>query len=266
MSSCKTQVGPDIVRLAFMLADAVACLVARVRAFCYEVMLAGHACPGCGGNLVMVRDGACRCLACGRTFDPTVVFQTCAACGGRPRVRIRRYECNCCHAEIMSRFLFDGLVFDAAYFREKMAEHRERKHDQRERVRLMLAACRSPAVEVDPAGLDGLAALQAALDELTRSVEPAAAPPSRSDFDLHRYERHVQAQCTGSAIALADIPPLIEDPRRDLIYRFIAIIFLAHAGVLTVWQEGSTIWVTNHDADRERQAVSGAVEAADGVA
>ncbi len=159
MSSCKAPAGPDITRLAFLLAEAVAGLVARVRAFCHEVMLAGHACPTCGGGLVMVRDGACRCLACGRTFDPTVAFQTCDACGGRPRLRVRRYECRRCQAEIVSRFLFDGLVFDAAYFREKMAEHRKHRQAQRERVRQMLAACRSSAAEVDPAGVGWLARL-----------------------------------------------------------------------------------------------------------
>lgn len=266
MSFCDMRTEPDIIQLAFRLAEAVSQLVAHVRAFCYDVMLAGHACPTCGGGLAMIRDGACRCMACGTIFDPTIAFQRCEACGGAPRLRIRRYECGHCGTEIISRFVFDGLVFDAAYFRQKVAESRERKRVQRERVRQMLAACRSPPIEVDPVGLDGLGALQAALDELTRSVEPAAVMPKRSEFDLRRYERHVQSHCMGGAVALAEIPPLIEDPRRDLIYRFIAIIFLAHAGLVHVWQEGSTIWVTNHDVDREGHAVFGTVEAADGVA
>ena len=266
MSSCDLRAGPDIIQFAFSVTEAVARFAVHARVFWYDVMLAWHVCPTCGGSLTMIRDGACRCLACGAAFDPTVAFQQCPACGGRPRIRIRRYECSRCQAEIVSRFLFDGLVFDAAYFRERMAASRERKQEQRERVRLMLADCRSPAAEVGPVGLDGLAALQAALDELTSTAEPQAAAPRQSDFDLRRYERHVQAHCMGRVVALTDIPPLIEDPRRDLIYRFIAVIFLAHTGVLAVWQEGSTIWVINHEVDREGHAVFGTVEAADGIA
>lgn len=256
---------PGVVQLAFMLADAVARLVVHARAFCYQVMLSGHTCPACGGGLAMIRDGACRCLACGMTFDPTIAFQTCDVCGGRPRLRIRRYECRRCRAEIVSRFLFDGRVFDATYFRQKMAEHRERKQAQHERVRQMLAGCRSCPAEVAPLGLDGLAALRAALDGLTSSCEPVAAVPHRSEFDLQRYERHVLAHSRVEAIALTEIPPLIEDPRRDLVFRFIAIIFLAHAGVARVWQESSTIWVSHRETDREGQAVPGDVEDADGV-
>lgn len=266
MSCCEPGAKPDMIRLAFAVAEAVAQLVTDVRALWYQVMLARHACPSCGGSLMMVRDGACRCLTCTATIDPTLAFQTCDACGGKPRLRIRRYECGRCHAEIISRFLFDGLVFDAAYFREKMADHRERKQAQRERVRQMLAGGRSPAAEIAPAGLDGLAALQAALDALVQSVEPAAAAPPRSDFDLRRYERHVTMHCLGRTVSLADIPPLIQDPRRDLIFRFIAIIFLAHAGTVRVWQEGSTIWVTHRETNREGQAVPGDVASADGVA
>lgn len=255
----------DIIQVAFVLAEAVARFVAHARAFCYAVMLSGHVCPTCGGVLAMVRDGACRCLVCAATFDPTVAFQTCERCGGRPRLRIRRYECGRCHAEIVSRFLFDGRVFDATYFRQKMTEHRERKQAQHERVRQMLAGCRSCPVEVAPLEFDGLAALRAALDGLTRSCEPVAVVPQGSGFDLQRYERHVLAHSRVEAISLTEIPPLIEDPRRDLIFRFIAIIFLAHGGVVRVWQESSTIWVSHRETDREGQAVPGDVEDADGV-
>jgi hypothetical protein len=38
--------------------------------------------------------------------------------------------------------LFDGLVFDTDYFRQKMVESRQRKREQRERVRQMLAEIR----------------------------------------------------------------------------------------------------------------------------
>ena len=170
-------------------------------------------------------------------------------------MRIRRYECRTCGALIQSRFLFDGLVFDAAYFRHKMAESRERKQQRRERVRRMLAESRSPAAELPPAEQEGLAALQVALDTLTGSLEPALPPPKRSDFDLHRYERHVEAHCRHGPVTLVEIPRLIEDARRDLIYRFVALIFLAHAGTVRVWQEGRDILVIHSEADAEGQGL-----------
>jgi hypothetical protein len=59
----------------------------------------------------------------------TPAFQRCDACGGELAVAIRRYRCRQCGADATLRFLFDGLVFDAEYFRQKMYECRSRKQD-----------------------------------------------------------------------------------------------------------------------------------------
>ena len=40
-------------------------------------------------------------------------FQRCAGCGGRPVLRVRRYLCGRCGADVASHFLFDALVFYA---------------------------------------------------------------------------------------------------------------------------------------------------------
>lgn len=245
----------SIAALAQDLLRAVSVLRDRARDLYYAVMLSGHACLGCGGALIMLREGCCQCQTCSQLFDPTVAFQTCGACGGRLRLHARRYTCRRCGTTARSVFLFDGMVFDAAYFRQKMAESRTRQRARRARVRKMLAESRSPPIEVSPADADGLAALQTALDALTASLGAAPCVPPRSDFDLPRYERHVAAQCGQAAIALADIAPLIADPRRDLIYRFIALIFLAHAGVVRVWQDGRDILVIHREADHEGQGL-----------
>jgi len=47
--------------------------------------------------------------------------------------------------------------------------------------------------------------------------------------------------------------------------RFIAVIFLAHAGVIDIWQEGQEIMVIKHEANREGQDVFGELEESDGV-
>ena len=255
----------DIVARAFELAGAVEALMERARRFYYEVMLWGHSCPGCGGRPVMLSESYAQCGACGRRFDPTLAFQRCAACDGRPQLRRTRYQCSRCGAEVLSRFLFDGIVFDREYFRKRMAESRERKQQQREDALALVTASRSEAVEPPVADLGSIPGLLEALDGLSMGPEMAALLPLCRGFDLRRYESHLQAHIGAIELCFDDIPPLEEDARKDRIWRFVAIVFMAHAGAIEVWQEGETIMVMEHEAHGERQGVPGTLEAADGV-
>jgi hypothetical protein len=58
---------------------------------------------------------------------------------------------------------------------------------------------------------------------------------------------------------------LNENLRKDLIWWFIAVVFLAHVGIVDVWQEGQDIMVTKHGTNRKRQDVLGELEEADGI-
>ena len=129
-----------IIESAFAMLAAAGRFAERARWFFYQVTLSNHVCPACSGTLIMTGESRCRCETCSREIDPTVTFQRCVDCGGRPSIAVRRYRCRACGADIPSRFLFDGLAFDTEYFRQKMAESRQRKHQLRERVRNMLAA------------------------------------------------------------------------------------------------------------------------------
>ena len=51
----------------------------------------------------------------------------------------------------------------------------------------------------------------------------------------------MSAYISQGPLSLEDIPPLSEDARNDRIWRFIALIFLAHAGVIDIWQDGPTM-------------------------
>jgi len=133
----------NIVTLAFDMADAVGVFVQKAKRFFYCVVLFGYRCPKCNGSLVMAAEGRCKCTSCCIEFDPTVKFQSCSECGGVPVLRVRRYQCKNCGSDISSKFLFDGLVFEAEYFRQKVAESRERMKEQRERVWQMLEESRS---------------------------------------------------------------------------------------------------------------------------
>ena len=67
------------------------------------------------------------------------------------------------------------------------------------------------------------------------------------------------------ALSLDEIPPLNKDSRSDRIWRFIALIFLDHAGILHAWQDGPTIMVIQREANGERQDVPGDLEDLDGI-
>ena len=255
----------DIRALALDMGRAVEVFIEKVRGFFYSAMLLAHQCPKCNGLLVMIAEGKCRCMSCNQQFDPTVAFQRCSECGGVPVIRVRRYQCNDCGRDITSKFLFDGLVFDPDYFRRRMAESRQRKQQQRERVRQMLAETRSADLPLGMADLSSVPGLVDALNALTAGVDEALVVESRCEFDLKRYESHIQAHIRDSPVSLTDIPPVSDHPKKDLIWRFIAVIFLSHAGTVDLWQEGQAIMVKKHEANRERQDVPGELEEADGV-
>lgn len=255
----------SIIESALCLTETVQAFRDRARAYFYEVMISGRACPHCEGPVRITGEGRGTCETCGATLDPTVAFQRCSACAGTPVLKIRRYVCGACGQEIRSRFLFDGMAFDAEYFRQKVAESRERKRELRERVRRMLAESRSNAIQLEALEPGDVADLFQALDGLTLEAFTAALPNSRSRFDLHRYQSHIQAHLQTNPLNLNQIPPLSEDIRLDRIWRFIAIIFLAHAGILDIRQAGESIMVIKREVDREGQGVPRDLEDADGI-
>jgi hypothetical protein len=255
----------DIIAWAFRLVGKVERLAERARKLYHAVMLMGHACPACGGKVAMAREGECECGSCHQVFDPTIAFQRCGTCGGRLELHIRRYRCSECGTRAESRFVFDGTVFNAEYFCVKMAESRQRKKAQRERVRQMLAECRSPDLSVTGAELSSVPGLVDALNCLVGGKSDTLLWQPAEGFDLRRYQSHIEAQLQDFPLSLGELPALAEDARKDRIWCFIAVIFMSHAGLLDVWQEGSTIWVMKHETHGEGQDILGDTEAVDGV-
>jgi len=255
----------DIIKLAFDMTAAVQRFVEHVRRYYYGIMLFGYRCPQCHGAFVMVAEGRCMCTGCRNELDPTVAFQRCSACGGVPVLRVRRYQCRDCNGDIASKFLFDGTVFDTEYFRRKMSESRQRKEQQAEQVRQMLAESRSDALPLPPADIESIPGLMDALNGLTAGLNTPFATESNNEFDLQRYERHIQAHIQDFPVNLLDIPPLSEHARKDLIWRFIAVIFLAHTGCVDIWQDEQDIMMIKHEADTEGCGVPGEFEDTDRI-
>jgi len=253
----------NIITLAFDMGTAVEKFLIKARRFYYLVMLFGYRCPKCNGSLTMVKEGRCRCDTCKYEFDPTVTLQTCSQCGGVPVMKVRRYQCRHCGSDISSAFLFDGTVFNADYFRRKVAESRQRKQEKTDRVRKMLAECRSGPLTLTATDLDSVPGLVEALNSLTSGVEAHMPPELKSQFDLDRYQTHIRSALKEGPMRLREIPPLAENLRLDLVWKFVAVVFLTHTGSVDIRQQGQTIWVMNND-DREGQDIPGEVEDFDG--
>jgi hypothetical protein len=252
--------GMNIIRWAFRLLDRAVGYAGHARRFYYEIMLLGHSCPRCDGKPSMAREGLCRCGSCGHQFDPTVAFQRCPTCGGPVKLHIRRYHCSACGADVRSKFLFDGLVFDADYFRQRMAESRQRRRQQRAEVRRLLANSRSQDLAMPGADLNDIPGLVDALNALSAGQADHPGWMPSEGLDLKRYQGHIRAHLRDVAVSLEEIPPLGEDARRDRIWRFVAIIFLAHEGVVDLRQEGPTILVMKHDDTKGPDFLEGTEE------
>jgi hypothetical protein len=129
----------------------------------------------------------------------------------------------------------------------------------------MLAESRSADLPLGAVDLAGVPGLLDALNSLTVGLDNSFTIESRDEFDLKRYETHIQAHVQDFPIGLVVIPPLSDNLKKDLIWRFIAVIFLAHAGIIDVRQQGQDIMVIKHETNRKRQDVLGKLEEADGI-
>jgi hypothetical protein len=239
----------DIIQRSFDLMKAAESFIDSARKYFYSVTLFGYACSKCNGSLAMINEGTSKCESCGHEFDPTTQFQRCTSCGGQPVVRVRRYVCKKCGNDINSRFIFNGLVFDRKYFREKIAESRRRKKEQRERVRKMLAESRSDSLMLEATDLDSVPGLVDVLNNLTKGLDESVKLELKSKFDLNLYQEHVSKCLTSKPMNLREIPPLIENLKIDLIWRFVAIIFLQHYGQIDIQQQQEEIMVVKREVD-----------------
>lgn len=171
--------------------------------------------------------------------------------------RVQRY-----HAELLRTM---GLrppevsAFDREYFRQKMAEARQRRHDEHMRhVGEMLADRSEPLILDDPPQLDAIPGLAEALDGFVGSpipVELLRAFIRNTEFDLDCYQQHIMAHVGTFTCDFEDVPALVENQRQDRIFRFIAMIFLSHNGRLHLWQEADRIRVRKRETDEQGQGI-----------
>lgn len=222
----------------------IACFKEQVKEFYFRLLLGKHECPKCGGGLAMIGPSQCAC-ACGNVFDPTLAFQQSHCCGVKLTRKTFHYACSRCNQTARSRFLFDERVLDASYFREMMRESRARDKKKREEVKRLLAGSRSGALLLlEEPCLESIPGLAEALNcfigtEMTG--EYAFAP--KSGFRMDDYRNHILSILGVRSRLFSDITPLMDDCRRDKIWRFVTLIFMAQDREVELTQYGKDILV-----------------------
>ena len=217
------------------------------RAYYFEVVLSLYRCPDCNGKLRMVGVSECSC-PCGKTLDPTITFQQSRCCNARLVRKTFHYACSKCHAIVPSRFLFDERLFDKAYFREMIQEARARERRKKEELKAILAGSRSDTlILLEEPCLDSIPGLTEALNGLI-GAETSGFQNflSRSGFSLEDYRNHLLSVIGNGSRLFSDISPLIEDCRRDKIWRFVTLIFMRQDREVLLTQYGSDILVERY--------------------
>jgi len=214
------------------------------RAYYFEVILSPYRCRDCSGRLQMTSQSQCSC-SCGKTFDPTLTFQQSSCCSARLVRKTLHYACSRCHQTVPSRFLFVERLFDREYFREMMREVRVRERKRKEELRVLLAGSRSDTlILLEEPCLDSLPGLTEALNGfIGTGVSGFQDFLSRSGFSLEDYRSHLLSVIGNGSMLFSDIAPLIEDWRKDKIWRFVTLIFMRQDREVSLTQYGADILV-----------------------
>ena len=217
----------------------------RARSFYYEVVLLPHRCPQCNGFLSMTGLSECACFH-GHVCDPTITFQVSGCCQAKLVKRTFHYACSSCQRTIQSRFLFDERIFDAVYFREMMRESRRRTAAKREEIRQLLADSRSDALSLmEYPDLETIPGLLQDLDGFIQmnNDQQDDIYDLKSEFNMGAYRTHILSSVDRHTIYFSDVSPLTGDYRRDIIRRFITLIFMDNDQEIDIQQYGNDLLI-----------------------
>jgi len=223
----------------------------EVREFYFELIMAIHPCPCCGGRMKMTGASECSC-SCGLTIDPTAEFQKSNCCGVKVVKRILHYACSHCGRAVPSMFLFDERIFDNEYFREAMRASRERKLQRRAEIKRLLANSRSGTFHLEEElSLSAVPGLEEALEEFIGNA--ASIPASFSferegEFHMGLYHEHILAILRSHSVLFSNIPTLVEDARLDRVRRFVTLIYMQHEREVELTQYETDILVERDEA------------------
>ena len=223
------------------------------REFYFDVILSVHQCPRCGSRLKMTGKSECSCV-CGNIFDPTIAFQKSACCGKHLVRKSQHYICSGCRKTVPSTFLFDEKLFDKAYFREMVKKSRSRAAKRREEMNRLLAEGRSGTlIFFDEPCLEFIPGLIEDLNDFigTEGLSPRDfALDTNPGFKMDDYRGHILRVLGCDSLLFSDIDTLINDARRDKIWRFVTLTFMQNAREVMLTQYGNDLLVerTSYEA------------------
>jgi len=215
----------------------------RVRSFYFSVLMSKFHCPQCQGPFQLVGPSMARCN-CGAAFDPTVSFQRSCCCGANLVKKQLHYACRACDNLVPSIFLFDEVIFNSEYFREKMRLSREQIRREQAEMRAMLMVARSGQLPlINKFDLDHTPGLETDIDRLIGVGDTDRATQEREmSLNIDDYRLHI-VSLLETEVLFSSIEPLIPEERRDKVYRFISLIFMEQDREIRLSQCGNDILV-----------------------
>jgi hypothetical protein len=126
-----------------------------------------------------------------------------------------------------------------------MQNARARERRKREELKAILAGSRSDnLILLEEPRLDSIPGLTEALNGfIGTGVLGFQDFLPRSGFSLEDYRSHLLSVIGNRSILFSDIAPLIEDCRRDRIWRFVTLIFMRQEREVSLTQYGPDILV-----------------------
>lgn len=224
----------------------------HARSFYYNVLFADHHCPECNGRLESAGPSKGICTSCGYRIDPTLHFQRSSCCQAALIRHRLHYGCRQCGATVPSRFLFDERIFDAEYFRERVAASRARRQRTiREMQNRLTAAHTSPLLLTDLPEINQICGLTDALNELLlrRDLDRGEQHEHDDSFEMEAYRRLVLSAVHGCILHFDAVPRVSKDARTDRARRFTTLIFMEHEREIALEQQDGDILVRAYAAD-----------------
>jgi len=223
----------------------IRCYRERARHFFQAVVLLPYACPRCEGKLSMTSPSRAKCRNCGHELDPTTTFQRSPCCGSVLRLARHHYVCTSCRTVVPSHFLFVERVFDASYFRERMAESRERIRRRREVLRRLMVREQSGQLLLTDAPTTDL------VDELFTQLDAFVRMPEATldtfwehgGFSIEAYRDHLRTSMAGCVRRFNAFPSLHANRRTDRALRFVALVYMEHDREIVLHQREGDILV-----------------------
>ena len=217
----------------------------RAKAFFHEVVLLPFVCPACEGNLTMTSASRATCDVCRQELDPTTTFQRSPCCGSALRLARHHYVCSSCRTVVPSHFLFVERVFDNQYFRERMAESRERTRRRREELRRLMAG--EPSGQLDLMDVPSTKVVDELFAQLDVFVgEPVASLDTFCEHDgvsIEEYRESLRCAMAGCMRRFNAFPSLHANRRTDRARRFVALVYMEHDREVVLHQRDDDILV-----------------------